>query len=172
MYSFIKKHWMGFKKNEMKVVFGLVILAILTRLLPHPPNFAPITSIALFTGFHFVNKRLALFIPLGCMFLTDLYLGLHSLMPVIYISFALISFIGFNAKSLSFLIVLGASMSFFIISNLGVWYFHYPNNWEGLVSCFVLAIPFFINSLAGDLFYTSILQFSFQKINQKLINYS
>lgn len=157
---------MGLKENEVKVVFGLVILAVLTRLLPHPPNFAPITSIALFTGFHFVNKRLALFIPLACMFITDLYLGIHSLMPIIYSVFALISFIGLKAKSLSFFTVFGASVSFFLISNLGVWYFYYPLNWAGLSSCFILAIPFFINALAGDLFYTSVLQFSFKKLKQ------
>lgn len=157
---------MGLNKVEMRVVFGLVVVALLTRLLPHPPNFAPITSIALFTGFHFVNKRLALFIPLICMFLTDLILGVHSLMPIIYLSFVLISMIGLKAKSLSLGIVLSASSLFFIVSNLGVWYFYYPLTWAGLSSCFILAIPFFINALMGDLFYTSVLQFSFNKLKQ------
>ena len=157
---------MGSNKVEMKVVFGLVVMALLTRLLPHPPNFAPITSIALFTGFHFVNKRLALFIPLICMFLTDLILGVHSLMPIIYLSFVMISMIGLKAKSLSLGTVLSASSLFFIVSNLGVWYFYYPLTWAGLSSCFILAIPFFINALMGDLFYTSVLQFSFNKLKQ------
>ncbi|MDB2342311.1 hypothetical protein N9V46_01755 [Flavobacteriaceae bacterium] len=157
---------MGLNKVEMRVVFGLVVVALLTRLLPHPPNFAPITSIALFTGFHFVNKRLALFIPLICMFLTDLILGVHSLMPIIYLSFVLISMIGLKAKSLSLGTVLSASSLFFIVSNLGVWYFYYPLTWAGLSSCFILAIPFFINALMGDLFYTSVLQFSFNKLKQ------
>jgi len=155
---------MGYKGNEMKVVFGLIVLALLSRLLPHPPNFAPITSIALFTGYHFVNKRLALFIPLGCMFLTDLILGVHSLMPIIYSAFVLISILGLKSRTLSFGTVFGASLSFFILSNLGVWYFYYPLTWEGLTSCFVLAIPFFINALAGDLFYTSVLNYSFKKL--------
>jgi hypothetical protein len=157
---------MGLNKVEMRVVFGLVVVALLTRLLPHPPNFAPITSIALFTGFHFVNKRLALFIPLICMFLTDLILGVHSLMPIIYLSFVMISMIGLKAKSLSLGTVLSASSLFFIVSNLGVWYFYYPLTWAGLSSCFILAIPFFINALMGDLFYTSVLQFSFSKLKQ------
>ena len=157
---------MGLNKFEMRVVFGLVVVALLTRLLPHPPNFAPITSIALFTGFHFVNKRLALFIPLICMFLTDLILGVHSLMPIIYLSFVLISMIGLKVKSFSLGTVLRASSLFFIVSNLGVWYFYYPLTWAGLSSCFILAIPFFINALMGDLFYTSVLQFSFNKLKQ------
>jgi hypothetical protein len=150
-------------KIELKAVFGLVILALCTRLLPHPPNFAPITGIALFTGHHFVNKRLALFIPIFCMFVTDLYLGIHSLIPIIYLSFVIISMLGFRAKSISLGTVVVASSLFFILSNLGVWYFYYPLNWAGFISCFILAIPFFVNSLMGDLFYTSVLQFSYKK---------
>jgi hypothetical protein len=151
---------------EMKAIFGLVVLALLTRLLPHPPNFAPITSIALFTGFNFVNKRLAMFIPLFCMFVTDLYLGVHSLMPIIYLSFLLISLIGMRSKSISLLTVLSASTLFFVLSNLGVWYFYYPLTWAGITSCFILAVPFFINSIAGDLFYTAVLSFSFEKFKK------
>jgi hypothetical protein len=151
-------------KEEIKVIFGLIFIAILTRLLPHPPNFAPITSIALFSGFHFSNKRIAILIPLVGMFLSDIFLGLHSLMPVIYLSFILISVMSFYIKNLSFTNVLLASTLFFVISNLGVWYFYYPHNWGGLSTCFVLAIPFFVNAIAGDLFYTSVLQFSFKKI--------
>ena len=157
-------------KEEIKVIFGLIFIAILTRLLPHPPNFAPITSIALFSGFHFSNKRIAILIPLVGMFFSDIFLGLHSLMPVIYLSFILISVMSFYIKTLSFTNVLLASTLFFIFSNLGVWYFYYPHNWGGLSTCFVLAIPFFVNAIAGDLFYTSVLQFSFKKI--KTISFS
>ena len=154
---------MEMNKVELKAVFGLVILALFSRLLPHPPNFAPITGIALFTGHHFANKRLALFIPIFCMFITDLYLGIHSLMPIVYLSFVMISILGIRAKSISLGIVVGASSIFFIITNLGVWYFNYPLNWAGFTSCFILAIPFFVNSLMGDLFYTSMFQFSYKK---------
>jgi hypothetical protein len=155
---------MKMQRIEIKAVFGLIIIAILTRLLPHPPNFAPITSIALFSGFHFANKRLVLFIPLIAMFISDLFIGLHDLVPVIYLSFILISVMSFYMKSLSFTNVILGSSVFFVLSNLGVWYFYYPLTWAGLTSCFVLAIPFFVNALAGDLFYTSVLQFSFKKV--------
>jgi len=158
------------QRIEMKAVFGLILIAILTRLLPHPPNFAPITSIALFSGFHFANKRLALFVPLIAMFISDLFIGVHSLMPVIYLSFLLISILSFYMKSLSISNVVLASTLFFVMSNLGVWYFYYPFTWAGLTSCFVLAIPFFVNALAGDLFYTSVLQFSFKKVKTYALN--
>jgi len=158
------------QRIEMKAVFGLILIAILTRLLPHPPNFAPITSIAPFSGFHFANKRLALFVPLIAMFISDLFIGVHSLMPVIYLSFLLISILSFYMKSLSISNVVLASTLFFVMSNLGVWYFYYPLTWAGLTSCFVLAIPFFVNALAGDLFYTSVLQFSFKKVKTYALN--
>ena len=132
-------------KVELKAVFGLVILALCTRLLPHPPNFAPITGIALFTGHHFANKRLALFIPIFCMFVTDLYIGIHSLMPIIYLSFVMISMLGFRAKSISLGTVVGASSLFFILSNLGVWYFYYPLNWAGFINCFIFFISIMID---------------------------
>ena len=158
------------QRIEMKAVFGLILIAILTRLLPHPPNFAPITSIALFSGFHFANKRLALFVPLIAMFISDIFIGVHSLMLVIYLSFLLISILSFYMKSFSISNVVLASTLFFVMSNLGVWYFYYPLTWAGLTSCFVLAIPFFVNALAGDLFYTSVLQFSFKKVKTFALN--
>ena len=152
------------QKEDTKVVFGLILIVILTRLLPHPPNFAPITSIALFSGFHFSNKRIAILIPLLGMFLSDIFLGMHSLIPVVYLSFTLISIMSFYIRTLSFTNVLLGSSLFFVMSNLGVWYFYYPHDWGGLSTCFVLAIPFFLNAIAGDLFYTAVLQFSFKKI--------
>ena len=151
------------QKIEMKAVFGLIVLAIITRLMPHPPNFAPITGIALFSGYHFVNKRIALLIPLVGLFISDLFIGLHALIPVIYMSFVLITVMGLYVKKLSLPEVLGASFSFFILSNLGVWYFYYPLTQAGLIQCFIMALPFFANTLAGDLFYTALLQFSFEK---------
>ncbi|MDA7711055.1 hypothetical protein N8873_03215 [Flavobacteriaceae bacterium] len=156
---------MGKESNfNGSVILGLIVLALLSRLIPHPPNFAPITSIALFAGFHSSKKIWALQLPIGCMFITDLFLGLHSLIPIVYASFFLISYIGIRAKSLSLGTVLLASTSFFVFSNLGVWYYYYPLTWEGFMSCFVLALPFYANALAGDLFYTSVLNFSFSKI--------
>ena len=122
------------------MVLGLFTLAILTRLLPHPPNFAPITSIALFSGFYFENKRFAILFPLVCMLVTDIYLGLHSLMPVIYGCFVINTYIGIKFKKLTFTSILLASFSFFIVSNLGVWFFHYPLTFSGLLTCFTLAV--------------------------------
>jgi hypothetical protein len=101
---------------------------------------------------------------LAGMFFSDIFIGIHALMPVVYLSFVLISVMSFYIKTISFSNVILASTLFFVFSNLGVWYFYYPITWSGFTTCFVLAIPFFVNSIAGDLFYTSVLQFSFKKI--------
>ena len=100
------------------------------------------------------------------MFITDIYLGFHSLIPIIYSCFAINTYIGFKFKKLTLPSVLLASFSFFLISNLGVWFYSYPLNLTGLTTCFVLALPFFVNSLSGDLFYSLVLDFSIKKIKQ------
>ncbi|MEE7546471.1 hypothetical protein HF319_04960 [Xanthomonas sp. Kuri4-1] len=55
---------------------GLILLAALSRLLPHPPNFSPVEAIALFGGAHFASRRWALLVPLAGMALSDIALAL------------------------------------------------------------------------------------------------
>src|SRR5262245_15673915 len=51
----------------------LFILAVaLTRLLPHPPNFAPITAMAVFGAVTFGRWRTAVVAPLVALFVSDL----------------------------------------------------------------------------------------------------
>jgi len=69
------------------IVLSLLVLAVITRLLPHPPNVTPIAAIALFGGCNIKDKNLAFVLPLLCMFLTDLFLGFHIIMPFVYLSF-------------------------------------------------------------------------------------
>jgi len=46
-----------------------------------------------------------------------------------------------------------ASFLFFLISNLGVWWFWYARTFSGLITCYTLALPFYRNTLLGDLFF-------------------
>ena len=108
------------------VITGMVFLAAFVRLLPHPPNFAPIAAMALFGGAYFSKKWAAFAIPLLAMFLTDLLLGFHSTMWAVYLSFALIVVLGMvmiKQKKISniFLASVSASVLFFIITNFAVW---------------------------------------------------
>ncbi len=148
------------------IVLSLLVLAVITRLLPHPPNVTPIAAIALFGGCNIKDKNLAFVLPLLCMFLTDLFLGFHIIMPFVYLSFMCISYIGINSEKITNGTIFGSSLLFFLVTNFGVWFFGYPNTLAGLVSCYTLALPFFVNTIIGDLVFTHSLNYSFSKIKQ------
>tara|TARA_R100000008_G_C3505091_1_gene125729 strand:- start:55 stop:507 length:453 start_codon:yes stop_codon:yes gene_type:complete len=145
----------------------MMVLAVTTRLIAHPPNVAPITAIALFGGCNIKNKNLALVLPLLCMFISDLFLGFHVIMPFVYLSFMCISYIGINSEKITNGTILGSSLLFFLVTNFGVWYLGYPNTLAGLISCYTLALPFFVNTIIGDLFFTHMLSYSFSKVKSK-----
>ena len=155
--------------KEQGVALGLIVLAVVTRLIPHPPNFAPITGIALFAAARFQNKGLAILIPFLGLFLTDLVLGLSAISFFVYIGFGLILFLGFRTKRTTVSTIMFSSILFFVVSNLGVWLLYYPLSLEGLLSCFTLAIPFFTNTLLGDLVYTGVLFFTFSSIKKQYL---
>ncbi|MDC1324806.1 hypothetical protein N8216_02140 [Flavobacteriaceae bacterium] len=151
-------------------IIAFMLIAILCRLLPHLPNFTPITAIALFGGLYFSNKTMAYLVPLFIMALSDLFLGFHSISIVVYAAFILVSFIGTQTKKPSVFIILISSISFFIITNFGVWLIGYPKTWTGLVECYTLAIPFFRNSLLGDFFYAGVMILGFNFVQKKYLN--
>lgn len=152
------------RQNRSRLIFivGLIIVGMVARLFPYPPNFSPIGAIALFAGATLGAKFRAALIPLTAMLLSDYWLGMHALMPVVYACFLFNVWLGSriqsNPKPLS---VLGVSVSgsivFFVVTNAACWYVGYPHTWAGLLSCYTLAIPFFQNTLAGDLFFTTVL---------------
>ena len=142
----------------------MVFAAALVRLIPHPPNFAPIAAMALFGGAYFNKKWAAFLVPIAAMFITDLILGFHATMWAVYLSFALIVVIGMmmiRQKKVGniFFASVTASVSFFIITNFGIWLStpYYAKTGTGLAACFTAAIPFFHYTLLGDLFFVAIL---------------
>lgn len=151
-------------KPRFALLAGMIFGAAALRLFPHPPNFEPIGALALFGGAQVDDKKWAFILPLAALFLSDAVLGFHSQMPVIYATFALIVCMGFALRErVTPLPVAGASLAasalFFIVTNFGVWALDglYPRNVEGLIACYVAAIPFFGNTMAGGLFYAAVL---------------
>ena len=148
-------------KTRYLALAAFILLAAATRMVPHPSNFAPITAIALFGGVQFRGKAEAFLVPLAAMFLSDLVLGFHSQMAGVYLSFALIVLIGRwvrGRKTASGIAggALAGSVLFFLLTNFGVWVSDgmYPKTAQGLLQCYVAAIPFFENSLLGDAFFS------------------
>jgi hypothetical protein len=142
----------------------MVFAAAFVRLIPHPPNFAPIAAIALFGGAYFTKKWVAFLVPITAMFITDLIIGFHETMWAVYLSFALIVVIGMlmiKQKKIGniFFASVIASVAFFIITNFGVWLStpYYEKTGAGLAACFTAAIPFFHQTLLSDLFFVGML---------------
>ncbi len=151
-------------KSRLLVVVLMILAAAASRLIPHPPNLASITAVALFGGAYLTNKRLALIVPIAALFLSDLILGFYRHMEIVYGSFLLVVFLGFwLQRKRSALRIAGAALAssviFFIVTNFGVWAFEslYPKTAAGLLACYVAAIPFFQNTLVGDALYTAVL---------------
>ena len=151
-----------------KIVLLIIIFGVICRLIPHPPNFSPVTAIALFGGLNFSDKRIAFSIPLIILFLSDLILGISIINLFVYTGFSIIVFLGTKIKSIKFGNIILSSFIFFLISNFGVWIIGYPKNIEGLILCYTMAIPFFGYSIAGDLFFGYLFKFSFSKITSIL----
>jgi hypothetical protein len=152
----------------------IIVAAAVSRILPHAPNFTPIGAMALFAGAYISNRYLALLIPALAMLLSDALMGFKGWMYTeqiiaVYSTFALITFIGmFLNKNKGAVRVGGASLAssviFFLITNFAVWlggFSHTPALYElngaGLAQCYVSAIPFFSNTLFGDLFFSAVL---------------
>lgn len=151
--------------NKRVVVLAAVVLgAACVRLIPHPPNFAPVAALALFAGAHFEDKRMAFILPLVAMLVSDVLLGFHSQMLAVYGAFAATVAIGMLLRgrlrvSRVAAAVVGSSVLFFAVTNLAVWALDglYPHTLEGLVACYVAGIPFFHNTVLGTAFYAALL---------------
>lgn len=143
-------------------VFLIITSAVLLRLLPHPANVAPIGAMALFGGVY-LDKKYAIVLPLLAMVISDFFLGFSQSTPFVYLCFALTGIVGMWLKKRKTVSnVIGASLFssvlFFLVTNFGYWltYSLYPKTFEGQLLAYYYALPFFRNSVLGDLLYTGL----------------
>lgn len=146
---------------DVVIALSLITLAVVLRLLPHPANFAPVAAVAIFGG-AVLPRRYAVMTPLAAMVVSDWFIGFHRLIPVTWGCYALIalaSSVWLKKKTIlrGVVLTLSGSVFFFVVTNVAVWIWGglYSHTASGLVVCFTLAIPFFRNTLASDIFYTA-----------------
>ena len=154
----------------------IILLLALSRLIPHPPNFTPILGMAVFSGAIISKRIIAYLIPLSAMLLSDLYLGFHSSMPIIYFSLAVCVLIGTFIESRVSIInsLLSISLGvlvFFLITNLAVWYGSgmYEHSISGLMTCYFMGLPFVQNTFISSLLYGMGAFFIYDIINKRMI---
>lgn len=149
---------------RLLAILSAIAVAAALRLVPHPPNFTPVAAMALFGGTYLGRRWLAFAAPLGAMLLSDAIIGFHSYMWATYLSLVLTVLLGWAALARISILRVGAaavasSILFFLLTNFSVWLGStvYPQTMAGLAACYAAAIPFFQNTLAGDLFYSGLL---------------
>lgn len=162
---------------RFSVITVIILLAAFSRLIPHPANFAPIGGMALFGATYYTRKGWAYLVPIAAMWISDLILNnvvyaqyfdrfvwFYSGSLFTYGAFALIVLMGtFTLRKVRVPRLLfsafGASIIFFLVSNFGVWFSTtmYPKTAAGLAACYAAGIPFFKNTVLGDLVYSTAL---------------
>jgi hypothetical protein len=167
------------------LLIGIIVLAALSRLLPHPPNFSPVEAVALFGGAYFAKRSTAMWVPLAAMFVSDLILGLvngglyseyflSAGFVLVYLCIALSTVLGFGLRGrVGFARVTGysllGSLLFFVVTNFGAWLGSgmYPQTGAGLAAAYVAGVPFFQNTVAGTLFYSALMFGSFASLRRR-----
>lgn len=160
-------------KSGLIFIISLILAGALFRFIPHWPNFTPIAAMALFGGAYLGRKHLAFLVPFAAMFLSDLVLGLHKDMWAVYLAFGVTVFLGIMIRNnVRVISIIGASVLssvlFFLLTNFAAWLGNamYPQTSAGLIEAYIaglaffnngsLGISFFVNDIAGALFYNAL----------------
>jgi hypothetical protein len=182
------------KKLDIRfsVVAGLVLMTALSRLLIHVDNFTPVGAIALFGGAYFTDRWKAFLVPLLALFISDvlmqglLYKGaygfpLYSGWYWVYGSFAFIVLLGrwlitnVSVKNVLLAAISGA-LAHWIISDFGVWIgggfdmttgLPYAKDGQGLLKCYIMALPYLKSFFYGTAVYSAILFGGFELAKRK-----
>ena len=163
---------MSFKYNNLRTNLLLFLSAfvfiLVFRYFPHPPNFTPVLALTLYTSMYF-GLRSSPFVIMAFA-LSDFFIGFHQLLIFTWGSLAFISVIGMFGKSFlsRFSLLFLSSIVFFVCSNFGVWLFSefYSKDFDGLLQCYILAIPFFTNTLISTLIFGMLFEISISSKNK------
>ncbi len=144
----------------LKISLGIFLALAASRFVPHPPNFTSLLALSFYVpalmGIIYAPALLISFI------ITDFFIGFHNLTYFTWGSVIFISLMSkyFNRYFLSRICgVLIGSLLFFIITNFGVWSTGmYGYTLNGLIICYIAALPFFGNTLISTLIFSSLIE--------------
>ena len=151
---------------DLALVAFLIGFDVVARLAPHAPGFLPVAASALFAGRMLRIPALAVIVPLAAMMLSSAVLGPDDwrISLIVYVAISLPAIAGMLSRRWSGIaatvaVMVPCSLAFFAISNFAVWAFSgiYSLDFAGLTQCYVAALPFLQNTVAGDLFWTGVL---------------
>jgi uncharacterized protein DUF6580 len=156
-------------------VYFIILFAILTRFIPHIPNFVPITALAIFAA-AYLPKKQAIAIPLLARFVSDIFLGFFGwkLMLAVYASHLVGVLLGLwikNSKGSTRWLKIGtsgllASVLFFLVTNFALFYdpSQYAHSFQGIILAYINGLPFLRGTLLADIGYTFALFGSYEVV--------
>ena len=148
----MKKHFIFF--------VGIFASLSLSRFIPHPPNFTSLIALSFYIPAIFGFKYI--FAVMLCFLITDLFIGFHSLTLFTWGSVFIIGYLSkFFLNSLIKRVsgAIAAAIIFFLITNFGVWILgSYGYTFNGLLTCYILAIPFFGNTLISTVLFSVVIE--------------
>ena len=147
--------------KQFNICVGIFIVLAASRFIPHPPNFTSLIALSFYVpallGMRYVPAVVISFA------ITDFIIGYHSGTHWTWGSVLIIGFISsYFTRDLFFRLfgAVFAGVIFFIITNFGVWTSGmYGFTINGLINCYILAIPFFTYSLISTLIFSTIIEF-------------
>jgi hypothetical protein len=151
---------------DLLLVVFLIAFDVVARLLPHVPGFWPFAASALFAGRMIRTPALAFVVPLAALALSNAVLPGDDwrILAVVYIATAIPALLGMTTRNARAVFAVPAasvagSLIFFVLTNFAVWAFGtlYSFDWQGLVQCYVAALPFLDKTVIGDLFWNAVL---------------
>jgi len=150
------------KKEQLFMAILLFAVMAISRLVPHPANFTAMVAVALFAGSFWRGSNLRFIVPLAAMFATDLYLGMYPGAMFNYVALALGVLVAPLLLASAWRVLASgvvASVIFFVVSNLGVWWSTglYPRTGAGLIDCYIMGLPFLQNTVVSTLFYSFVI---------------
>jgi hypothetical protein len=160
----------GVSMANFIITCALILISSLARIFAHTSPI-PIVALALFTAVYLPHQWSAVLVFFGGLFLSDLILGLHALIPVFYAGLIPALFVGFRLrKNLYASEIAGAtvlsSLFHFLLTNFGVWVLggcdwtqarEFPPTFAGLMSAFAVALPGLPEKILADLLGAAVL---------------
>ena len=143
-----------------KISIGIFVVLAASRFIPHPPNFTSLIALSFYIPVIMGLK----FIPvlIFCFVVTDYFIGFHSTTFFTWGSILIIGFTSQYFKKNIYVRLLGAlsaSLVFYLFSNFGVWTLgSYSYTFDGLILCYIAAIPFYTNTLLSTIIYSVIIE--------------
>jgi len=156
--------------NYIKISVGIFLALVASRFIPHPPNFTSLLALSFYVPALLGARYLpALIISFA---ITDLFIGFHETALFTWGSVLFIGLLSkYFIKSITSRItgaLVGACI-FFLVTNFGVWSIGiYGYTINGLLTCYTLAIPFFVYSLISTFIFSSVIETVYKLQSKKL----